>query len=237
MLLQVANLNVHYGRLWILRDVGLQVDEGEIVGMVGPNGAGKTTLAYTVARLVEASSGEIRFDGHDIGCLPAHQIPERGIALVPEGRRIFPSLTVLENLEIGAYCRRARAKKGETLEKVFQLFPVLRERINQAAGTLSGGEQQMLAIGRGLMSLPQLLILDEPSTGLGAIVIDVVYEVLKRVCLESRVGILLIEQNIQKALNLADRAYVLENGSVVLSGQGKEVLADERLRRAYLSLA
>jgi len=234
-LLEVEGIDVFYGELQALWGVSLKVDEGEFVALIGPNGAGKTTTLKAISGLLKPAKGQIVFDGKDITGLPPHTIAAMGIAHVPEGRQIFPGLTVLENLKIGAYVRRAREKFEESLEFVFSLFPRLKERRNQIAGTLSGGERQMLAIARGLMSRPKLLMLDEPSLGLAPKLVLEVMDTLKRLHGEG-LTILLVEQNVKYALELADRAYVLETGRVVMEGPGRELLEDPRIKSAYLGI-
>jgi branched-chain amino acid transport system ATP-binding protein len=235
-LLEVKDINVSYGLVRVLWDVSLTVKEGEMVAAVGSNGAGKTTTLKTISGLLRPSSGSIAFLGERLDRIPPYSVVEKQIAHVPEGRRLFPFSSVLSNLEMGAYTRRARGKIRESLEFVFELFPVLKERQRQLAGTLSGGEQQMLAIARALMSRPHLLMLDEPSLGLAPIMVHKVFEVLKHLN-DRGVTILLVEQNIHSALNLCDRGYVLENGRIVLEGPGRDLLNDPHVREAYLGIA
>ena len=234
-MLEVDKINVFYGDLQALWDVSFEVHEGEKVVIVGANGAGKTTTLRTISGLLRPRSGEIRFLGQRIDRLPPHKIVELGIAHVPEGRRLFPRMTVLENLEMGAYIKRAREKFEDTLEWVFSIFPRLKERKDQIAGTMSGGERQMLAIARGLMSRPKLLMLDEPSLGLAPKLVLKVFEVIQRISDEG-VTILLVEQNVRHALELADRGYVLETGRITLSGAGEELLENEHVKKAYLGM-
>jgi branched-chain amino acid transport system ATP-binding protein len=234
-LLTVADLRAGYGDVPVLRGVSLEVGAGEIVALVGANGAGKTTALRAVAGLIAPSGGEVRLEGASLAGMPAHRIVARGLLLVPEGRRIFPSLTVLENLELGAYLPAAKARRAESLARALDLFPVLAERRRQAAGTLSGGEQQMLAIGRSLMGRPRLLMLDEPSLGLAPLVADRIFEVVQRISAEGT-PVLLVEQNVRRSLQIAHRAYVLEHGAVVLSGPARELERHEDVRRAYLGL-
>jgi len=234
-LLAVKNINVSYGLVRVLWDVSLTVKEGEMVATVGSNGAGKTTTLKAISGLLRPSSGSIELNGERLDRIPSYSVVEKEIAHVPEGRRLFPFSSVLSNLEIGAYTSRARGKIRESLEFVFDLFPVLRERQRQLAGTLSGGEQQMLAIARALMSRPHLLMLDEPSLGLAPTLVNKVFETLKRLN-ERGVTILLVEQNIHSALSLCDRGYVLENGRIVLEGGGKELLNDPYVKEAYLGI-
>ncbi len=233
-MLKISGLSVSYGGLHALEDVSLEVAEGEFVTIVGPNGAGKTTLMKAVSGSIRGTTGRLEFRGRDMTSLPAHQRAALGIAHVPEGRRIFPSLTVLENLELGSYRRAARAKRREGLEAVLALFPVLRERRQQLAGSLSGGEQQMVALGRGLMAQPDLLLLDEPSQGLGPRVVEQIFETIDRIRKSRRLTILLVEQRVVEALELCDRGYVLETGRVALEGAHDALLADPRVQRAYL---
>jgi branched-chain amino acid transport system ATP-binding protein len=232
-LLQVRELAADYGDVRALWDVTLEVRAGEIVALIGPNGAGKTTLMYTLSGLHRPAAGSVSFEDIDLHKLPAHMVVEHGVVLVPEGRHIFSSMRVLENLEIGAYTSRARKEANKTLKWIFEVFPILGERRNQIAGTLSGGQQQMLAIGRALMGLPRLLLLDEPSLGLAPLVIRDIFEVLKRVN-ASGLTVLLVEQNARMALQLANRAYILEQGRIAGEGTGAELLADVGVQRAYL---
>jgi branched-chain amino acid transport system ATP-binding protein len=234
-MLEVKGINVYYGPLQVLFDVSLSVKEKEIVTVIGPNGAGKTTLLKTISGLLHPKSGSIRFLGEEISSLPAEVVVRRGVAHVPEGRGLFPYMTVLENLQLGAYTKEARSKMKETLEEVFELFPRLKERKDQLAYTLSGGEQQMLAIGRALMSRPKLLMLDEPSQGLAPKLVKSVMQTLEE--LNARgITILLVEQNVHHALNLADRGFVLENGRVVLEGAAQELLNNSHVKSAYLGI-
>jgi branched-chain amino acid transport system ATP-binding protein len=232
-MLDVKNIDVYYDDAQALWDISFSVNQGEIVTLVGSNGAGKSTTLKAISGLVPPSSGEILLDGNRIDRAPAHSIVEMGIAQIPEGRRLWPGLSVQENLELGAYIPAARAARAETMEWVFQLFPLLRKRRSQMAGTLSGGEQQMLAIGRGLLSRPKLLILDEPSLGLAPLLVDEVFETIQKINGEGTT-ILLVEQNVNHALAISNRGYVLETGRIVISGSGKELLADEHVKTAYL---
>jgi branched-chain amino acid transport system ATP-binding protein len=232
-MLDVKNIDVYYGDAQALWDVSFSVKQGEIVTLVGSNGAGKSTTLKAISGLVPPSSGEIRLEGNRIDRAPAHSIVEMGIAQIPEGRRLWPGLSVQENLELGAFVPAARAVRAETMEWVFQLFPLLRKRRSQIAGTLSGGEQQMLAIGRGLLSRPKLLILDEPSLGLAPLLVDEVFETIQKINSEG-MTILLVEQNVNVALAISNRGYVLETGRIVISGSGKELLADDHVKTAYL---
>jgi len=233
-MLKISGLSISYGGLHALEDVSLEVAEGEFITIVGPNGAGKTTLMRAVSGSIRGAAGRLEFRGRDMTPLPAHQRAALGIAHVPEGRRIFSSLTVLENLELGSYRRAARAQRAEGLEAVLALFPVLRERRQQLAGSLSGGEQQMVALGRGLMAQPDLLLLDEPSQGLGPRVVEQIFETIDRIRKSRRLTILLVEQRVVEALELCDRGYVLETGRVALEGAHDALLADPRVQRAYL---
>lgn len=234
-MLEVEKINVFYGDAQALWDVSFIVNQGEVVTLVGSNGAGKSTTLKAISGLVPPVTGEIRFEKKRIERVQAHRIVEMGVAHIPEGRRLWPGLSVRENLELGAYTKAARSVREETLEWVFKLFPRLKERLNQLAGTLSGGEQQMLAIGRGLLSKPKLLILDEPSLGLAPLLVDELLETIQKINGEG-VSILLIEQNVNRALTISTRCYVLELGRVVLSGTAKDLLADERVKTAYLGL-
>ena len=233
-MLSVAGLGVTYGGLHALADVSLEVAEGEFVTIVGPNGAGKTTLLKAVSGAVGAATGRITYQGRELGRLRAHERAGLGIAHVPEGRRVFPSLTVMENLELGSYRRAARGGRAEALATVLELFPILQARRTQLAGSLSGGEQQMLALGRGLMARPDLLLLDEPSQGLGPRIVEQIFETIDRIRRQRRLTILLVEQRVVEALELCDRGYVLETGRVVLAGPRDALLADSRVQRAYL---
>jgi branched-chain amino acid transport system ATP-binding protein len=232
-LLEVKNLDVFYGDIQALWDVSLQVEEGAIVALLGANGAGKTTLLKTVSGLVRSSSGEVNFLGKPINHLNPKQIVDRGIVHVPEGRRLFPSLTVLENLKLGAYIPRARPFFASSLERVYTLFPVLKNRKDQRAGTLSGGEQQMLAIGRALMAQPKIIMLDEPSLGLSPILVKTIFQLITTLN-EQKTTILLVEQNINQALKVAHQAYVLKTGRVVITGTGAELSKNEEIRKAYI---
>jgi branched-chain amino acid transport system ATP-binding protein len=234
-MLRVANLNVFYGDVQALSGVSLEVEEGAIVAIVGANGAGKTTLIRALAGMQRQLTGRIEFRGTNIAGWPSHRVCNLGIGQVAEGRLVFPTLTVAENLDVGAMLPRARARRAGNKERVLNLFPVLGERANQAAGTLSGGEQQMLAIGRCLMAAPDLIMFDEPSLGLAPSIVRTVLDTISEL---NRSGItcLLVEQNVAQSLKLARRAYVLENGRVTLSGTGADLLADDRVRSAYLGL-
>jgi branched-chain amino acid transport system ATP-binding protein len=233
MMLEVKDLQVAYGRVRAVKGISFVVDEGQVVTLVGTNGAGKTTTLKTISGLLQPESGEIWFDGKRIDGTPAHDVVTRGLAHSPEGRRIFPRLTVEENLMLGAFARKDRAGVSKDLNRAFDLFPILRERRSQPAGTFSGGEQQMLAIGRAMMSKPKLLMLDEPSMGLSPLMMQRIMSTIKELRAEG-VTILLVEQNAQAALSLADHGYVLEVGKIVLNGTGKSLLTDEKVRKAYL---
>ena len=234
-LLEVSNLSAGYDGATVLDGVSLHVDAGETVAVVGGNGAGKTTLIRTIAGMVRATGGNVMFDGADITHLPSHRVCERGLAQVPEGRQLFASLSVEDNLRLGAMPKRARARTADSLDQVFELFPRLAERRRQLAGTLSGGEQQMAAIGRALMASPRLIMLDEPSLGLAPQMVETMFEVVAALNRQG-LSILLVEQNVAESLELAKRGYVLENGEVVLEGSGTALLGDDRVRRAYLGL-
>jgi branched-chain amino acid transport system ATP-binding protein len=234
-MLEVSNLNVFYGKSQALRDISLKVNEKEIVALVGANGSGKTTLLNTISGLLRPASGSVEFLGKRIDGLAPHNIVQLGICQIPEGRKLFSDMTVGENLEMGAYASKAWKRRKETLEQVYQLFPVLKERRKQSATKLSGGERQMVAIGRGLMSSPRLCMLDEPSYGLAPKLFSEVLEVIKHLR-EQGITIFLIEQNVRNTLEVADRAYVLENGRIVLEGKGKDLLQNEQVKKAYLGL-
>jgi len=234
-MLEVQGLQVFYGDVQALWDVSFAVQPGEIVTLVGSNGAGKSTTLKTVSGLLHPAAGLVRLEGQDIAALPPHEVVARGVAQIPEGRRLWPQMTVLENIELGAYAAEARRRKDETLEWAFTLFPRLRERQAQRAGTLSGGEQQMVAIARGLMCRPRLLMLDEPSLGLAPLLVEEVFRIVREINGQG-VTILLVEQNLRQALEVAHRAYVLETGRVTLSGPSREVLANPHIRSAYLGL-
>ena len=232
-MLKVENLSVHYGMIQAVRDVRFEVNEGEVVSLIGANGAGKTTILRTLSGLVRPSSGRIEFLGQEIQKTPAQKIVASGLSQVPEGRHVFSGLTVMENLEMGAFLKKNREENQANLKKVFSRFPRLEERKNQDAATLSGGEQQMLAMGRALMSTPKLLLLDEPSMGLAPIFIQEIFDIIQDIQKQGTT-VLLIEQNANKALAIADRGYVLETGKIVLSGTGKELAASDEVRKAYL---
>ncbi len=234
-MLEIRNIDTFYGMIQALWGVSLRIEDAEIVALVGANGAGKTTLLNTISGLLHPASGSIEFLGKRIDGLKAHAIVELGISHIPEGRRLFPDMSVRENLEMGAYLQRAWKQKEETLDKVYELFPALKARQGQLARTLSGGEQQMVAMGRGLMSRPSLCIIDEPSSGLAPIVVDGIFRIIQGLR-DQGIAIFLIEQNVQQTLEISDRAYVLENGRVTLEGDSKQLLEEELIRKAYLGL-
>jgi branched-chain amino acid transport system ATP-binding protein len=235
-MLEITGISAGYSSIPVLRDVSIVVGEGQFVSVVGPNGAGKSTLFKTISGVLKPSAGSIRFDGSDLLGVPASRRAHLGIAHVPEGRHVFPSLTVMENLELGAYTEAGRRSWTKNIDHIFQLFPVLSERRSQFAGTLSGGEQQMLAIGRGLASSPKLLMLDEPSMGLAPAIADFIFEQLTEIRRQTRLTILLVEQRVAEALQSADHGYVLEAGRVVLEGDNKALRTDDRIRAAYLGM-
>jgi branched-chain amino acid transport system ATP-binding protein len=234
-MLQLSNVHVFYGLVQALWGITLEVREGEVVTLLGSNGAGKSTAIRSAQGLIRPVLGEVRFQGDSVLKLAPQAVVARGLCMVPEERHLFPHMSVLENLELGAYARRARRQRDQTLQWVYRLFPVLKRRVQQKAHTLSGGEQQMVAIGRGLMSRPRLLMLDEPSQGLAPLLVDEVFRTIARIR-EEGISILLVEQNAQHALHLADRAYVLETGRIVREGPGRDLLKDEEIRRAYLGM-
>ena len=232
-MLEVKDINVYYGLIHALRDVSFEVNEGEVVALIGANGAGKTTTLHTVTGLLPSKGGTVTFEGKDITKVPAHKIVSMGMAHVPEGRRVFANLTVLQNLKMGAYTRKDKTEIEQTLDSIYKRFPRLMERQNQLAGTLSGGEQQMLAMGRALMSHPKIILMDEPSMGLSPIFVNEIFDIIKSVS-ASGTTVLLVEQNAKKALSIADRAYVLETGKIVLSGKASELLNNDSIKKAYL---
>ncbi|MBW2016252.1 MAG: ABC transporter ATP-binding protein [Deltaproteobacteria bacterium] len=234
-MLKVEDIYVTYGDLQALRGVTLEVDPGEIVSVIGSNGAGKSTLLISISGVIRPRKGRISFKGQEISRVSSRRIVELGISHVPEGRQLFPTMTVLENLELGAQFPRTKKVRRETLDQIFNFFPRLKERVKQKAGTLSGGEQQMLAIGRGLMSLPELMMLDEPSLGLAPVLVSTIFEIIRKIH-QQGTAILLIEQNVFHALNLSNRGYVLENGEIAVSGKGKELLENPHIRKTYLGL-
>jgi len=233
-LISVKNLSAGYGFVEVLRDVSIEINAGEIVAVLGSNGVGKTTLNNTLSGLITPNHGEIRFDGHPMSGKSAAEIVDLGLIHVPEGRKLFPNLTVKDNLELGSY-RRGKADRAQNLENVLTVFPKLAERIGQLAGTLSGGEQQMVAIGRGLMSNPKLLILDEPSLGLSPLLVEQMFELIKRIN-ENGLTVLLVEQNVIQSLNIANRAYVIEEGTIAISGEAKTLRDNAELKKSYLGL-
>lgn len=235
-MLKIDNLSVHYGGIHALQGINLEVEDGKIVTLIGANGAGKSTTLKAVVGLVKASSGSVSWNGEALTGKPVKDIVEKGVVLVPEGRRIFPNLTVDENLALGAYARNDKAEIAADREKVFGLFPRLKERMKQKGGTLSGGEQQMLAVGRALMTRPALLMMDEPSLGLAPLVVKMIFDIVRQIN-KAGTTVLLVEQNAKAALEVADYAYVLETGRITLQGPGKELLADDKVRSAYLGEA
>lgn len=232
-MLKVTDLQVYYGVIQAIKGVSFEVNEGEVIALIGANGAGKTTILHTITGLVEAKSGTVEFEGKNITRMPGHKIVTLGMAHVPEGRRVFAELTVLENLKMGAYTRKDKNEIEASLKMVYKRFPRLEERKNQLAGTLSGGEQQMLAMGRALMSHPKIILMDEPSMGLSPIFVNEIFDIIQEVS-ASGTTVLLVEQNAKKALSIADRAYVLETGKIVLEGDAKELMNDESVKKAYL---
>ena len=232
-MLEVKDLEVYYGVIQAIKGISFHVDKGEIIALIGANGAGKTTTLHTVTGLISPKNGHVLFEGKDITKIPAHKIVSMGMAHVPEGRRVFAELSVYENLKMGAYTRKVKNEIEESLKNVYKRFPRLEERKNQMAGTLSGGEQQMLAMGRALMSKPKIILMDEPSMGLSPIMVNEIFDIIRSVS-ESGTTVLLVEQNAKKALSIADRAYVLETGKIVLEGKAKDLLEDDSIKKAYL---
>ena len=232
-MLSVENLNVYYGAIHALHDISFHVDTGEIVTLIGANGAGKTSILQSISALILRRSGAVTFDGKDLSHIPAHRLIAMGLTQVPEGRRVFATMTVMENLEMGAYTRRSRTEMQQDLDMVFAHFPRLKERMKQYAGTLSGGEQQMLAMGRALMSHPKLLMMDEPSMGLSPILVQEIFSIIQEIN-KSGTTVLLVEQNAHMALSIANRAYVLETGKIIKEGDADALLSDDDVRRAYL---
>ena len=232
-MLEVKDLYVSYGMIAALKGISFEVNEGEVIALIGANGAGKTTTLHTLTGLLHAKSGSITFDGKELTKTPAHKIVEMGIAHVPEGRRIFQNLTVLDNLKLGAFTRKDKAGIAKDIEEVYELFPRLAERKTQIAGTLSGGEQQMLAMGRALMSKPKIVVMDEPSMGLSPLLVSKIFEIIEMIR-EHGTTVLLVEQNAKKALAISDRAYVLETGKIVLSGDAHELMNNDSVKKAYL---
>lgn len=232
-MLKVSDLNVYYGVIQAIKGISFEVNQGEVIALIGANGAGKTTILHTVTGLLRAKSGKIEFEGNDITKMPGHKIVTLGMAHVPEGRRVFAELSVYENLILGAYTRKDKEEINKTLEMVYRRFPRLQERKTQLAGTLSGGEQQMLAMGRALMSHPKIILMDEPSMGLSPIFVNEIFDIIKQVS-ASGTTVLLVEQNAKKALEIADRAYVLETGKIVKSASADELMNDDSIKKAYL---
>lgn len=232
-MLEVKDLEVYYGVIQAIKGISFHVDKGEVIALIGANGAGKTTTLHTVTGLLSPKKGHVMFEGKDITKVPAHKIVSMGMAHVPEGRRVFAELSVYENLKMGAYTRKDKAEIEESLNNVYKRFPRLEERKNQMAGTLSGGEQQMLAMGRALMSRPKIILMDEPSMGLSPIMVNEIFDIIRSVS-ENGTTVLLVEQNAKKALSIADRAYVLETGNIVLEGNAKDLLEDDSIKKAYL---
>lgn len=232
-MLEVKDIEVYYGMIQAIKGISFEVNEGEVIALIGANGAGKTTTLHTITGLLSPKKGSVIFEGQDITKVPAHKIVSLGMAHVPEGRRVFAELSVYQNLKMGAYTRKDKAEIEETLQMVYKRFPRLEERKNQLAGTLSGGEQQMLAMGRALMSHPKIIVMDEPSMGLSPILVNEIFDIIKEVS-ASGTTVLLVEQNAKKALSIADRAYVLETGKIVMEGDAKELLNDDSIKKAYL---
>ena len=232
-MLEVKDLEVYYGVIQAIKGISFHVEEGEVIALIGANGAGKTTTLQTITGMLNAQAGSIQFEGTELTKIPGHKIVSMGMAHVPEGRRVFAQLSVLENLKLGAYTRKDKTEIEESLKRVYKSFPRLEERKNQLAGTLSGGEQQMLAMGRALMSKPRIVLMDEPSMGLSPIFVEEIFNIIKEISAEGTT-VLLVEQNAKKALSIADRAYVLETGKLVLEGDAKDLLNDESIKKAYL---
>ena len=232
-MLEIKDLEVHYGVIKAIKGISFEVNQGEVIALIGANGAGKTTILHTITGLISSSAGKITFEDNDITKLPGHKIVYLGMAHVPEGRRVFSQLTVLQNLKMGAFTRKDKQEIEDTLKMVYEKFPRLEERKNQTAGTLSGGEQQMLAMGRALMSHPKIILMDEPSMGLSPIFVEEIFNIIKEIS-ASGTTVLLVEQNAKKALSIANRAYVLETGKIVLEGDAKELMNDESVKKAYL---
>lgn len=232
-MLEVKDLEVYYGMIQAIKGISFHVNQGEVIALIGANGAGKTTILHTISGLLSPKKGSVAFEGKDIVKIPGHKIVSMGMAHVPEGRRVFAQLSVLQNLKMGAYTRKNKEEITQTLKTVFDRFPRLQERQNQLAGTLSGGEQQMLAMGRALMSHPKIILMDEPSMGLSPIFVNEIFDIIQEVS-KSGTTVLLVEQNAKKALSIADRAYVLETGKIVLEGKASDLLEDESIKKAYL---
>ncbi|WP_372528764.1 ABC transporter ATP-binding protein [Piscinibacter sp.] len=235
MLLEVRNVHIAYGDAPAVWDVSLDIDAGQIVSVVGPNGAGKSTLINSIAGILRPSRGSIKIDGVDVTTIPGHRVCDHGVAIVPEGRRLFTHMTVLDNLELGAYRAEARVRRHQTLEEVFTMLPVLRERSAQIAGTMSGGQQQMVAIGRALMARPRLLLMDEPSLGLSPLIVADMFRIIRRIN-ERGVAVMLVEQNIHQALEVAHHAYVIEQGRIITFGKPESLLSNPQIREAYLGV-
>ena len=233
-MLEVKDLEVYYGMIQAIKGISFEVNQGEVIALIGANGAGKTTTLHTITGLLSPKKGSVMFEGTDITKIPAHKIVSMGMAHVPEGRRVFAELSVYENLKMGAYTRKDKNEIEESLANVYKRFPRLEERRNQMAGTLSGGEQQMLAMGRALMSKPKIILMDEPSMGLSPIFVNEIFDIIQAVS-ESGTTVLLVEQNAKKALSIANKAYVLETGTIALSGDAKELMNNDRVKKAYLS--
>lgn len=232
-MLEIKDIEVYYGMIQAIKGISFEVNKGEVIALIGANGAGKTTILHTITGLLSPKCGSVLFEEKDITKVPAHKIVSLGMAHVPEGRRVFAELTVYENLKMGAYTRKDKDEIEQTLQMVYQRFPRLEERKNQLAGTLSGGEQQMLAMGRALMSHPKIIVMDEPSMGLSPILVNQIFDIIEEVS-KSGTTVLLVEQNAKKALSIADRAYVLETGKIVLEGNAKELMNDDSIKKAYL---
>lgn len=232
-MLEVKDLEVYYGMIQAIKGVSFHVDQGEVIALIGANGAGKTTILHTVTGLLSPKKGSVVFEGQEVTKIPAHKIVSLGMAHVPEGRRVFAELSVYENLKMGAYTRKDKSEIEENLQKIYERFPRLKERKNQMAGTLSGGEQQMLAMGRALMSQPKIILMDEPSMGLSPILVNEIFDIIQEVS-KSGTTVLLVEQDAKKALSIADRAYVLETGRIALEGRAEDLLRDDSIKKAYL---
>ncbi|MBR0382902.1 MAG: ABC transporter ATP-binding protein [Eubacterium sp.] len=232
-MLEIKDLEVYYGMIQAIKGISFEVNQGEVIALIGANGAGKTTTLQTITGMLQAKAGSIIFEGKDITRVPGHKIVAMGMAHVPEGRRVFSNLTVYENLKLGAFTKKNKKEIEETLGRVYQSFPRLQERRNQSAGTLSGGEQQMLAMGRALMSKPRIILMDEPSMGLSPIFVEEIFSIIRQISAEGTT-VLLVEQNAKKALSIADRAYVLETGTIALSGPAQELMNNESIKKAYL---
>lgn len=232
-MLKITDLHVNYGMIQAIKGVSFHVDEGEIIALIGANGAGKTTILHTITGLVGAASGKIEYKGNDLTKVPAHKIVSMGMSHVPEGRRIFQELSVYDNLLLGAFTRRQKSEISESIERIYKHFPRLEERKNQIAGTLSGGEQQMLAIGRALMARPNIILMDEPSMGLSPLYVSEIFAIIQEINKDGTT-VLLVEQNAKKALSISNRAYVLETGNIVLEGDAKELMQNDQVKRAYL---